>query len=162
EDYARAMFARAFNREGGNIIGVIGDQKIEGAIHIKITNFWYASKSHLEVVFAFVDPDHRRSDHARTLIDFAKKCAKEIGIPLLASVVSRKRRGGEVRLYRKEIGDPAGAIFLFNASRSPEKPAKQRVRIRARIAPIEMPASQLVMPFRQGQTAHDHVDPGQQ
>jgi hypothetical protein len=138
-DRARAMFARAFNREGGNIIGVIGDdKKIEAAICMTIGRFWYAQDWHLEEIFAFVDPEHRRSHHAKALLTFAKRCSTVLHIPLLIGVLSNKRTQAKVRLYRGQLGESVGSFFLFNSHRNPEDVTpKPRVRVRARTAPTK-------------------------
>lgn len=116
EAHARAMFARAFNRRGG-IIGVIGPpDAIEGMIYLLLTRFWYTGADHLEELFNYVRPDCRKSGHAGTLISFAKTCADEIGIPLAIGVLTNHRMVEKVRLYRRYLGAPAGAFFVYNAS----------------------------------------------
>ena len=138
EHRARETFARAFNREGGNIIGVIdGDKKIEAAICMTIGRFWYAEDFHLEEVFAFVDPNHRQSSHAKALLAFAKQCSKVLRIPLLIGVLSNKRTAAKVRLYRAQFGESAGAFFLFNSHWNLDAAPKPRVRVRARTAPMQ-------------------------
>lgn len=113
---ARDMFAFAFKKKGG-IIGVVGPPgKIEGAIGLLITRFWYTRENHLEEYFNFTHPDHRKSNHARTLIGFAKKCADEIKIPLVIGVLTNKRVVEKVRLYRRSLGNPAGAFFVYGGS----------------------------------------------
>lgn len=113
EGRAKAMFELTFDRKGG-IIGVLGEPgKLAGFIGLLITSFWYTRSSHLEEVFNFIDPDHRKSNHARTLIDFAKSCADEIGIPLVIGVMTNRRVVEKVRLYRRALGFPAGAYFVY-------------------------------------------------
>lgn len=116
EANARAMFSRAFNRKGG-IIGVIGpSDAIEGMIYLLLTRFWYTGADHLEELFNYVHPDHRKAGHASTLIRFAKTCADEISIPLAIGVLTNHRMAEKVRLYRRYLGAPAGAFFVYNAS----------------------------------------------
>src|SRR5258707_5406531 len=112
-DAAKSMFRYAFDRKGG-LIGVVGDgQDINAAIYLLITRFWYTQQNHLEELFNYVHPDHRRSHHARTLIGFAKQCADEIHIPLVIGVMTNKRVMAKVRLYRRSLGNPAGAFFFY-------------------------------------------------
>jgi GNAT superfamily N-acetyltransferase len=113
-DSARNMFAFAFEKRGG-IIGVIGNP-IEAAIGLLITRFWYTKENHLEEFFSFVRQPYRNTNHAKTLISFAKKCSDEIGIPLVIGVLTNKRIEGKVRLYRRSLGYPAGAFFVYNAN----------------------------------------------
>jgi hypothetical protein len=46
------------------------------------------------------------------LIEFAKKCADEIGLPLTIGILTNQRMEGKVRLYRRSLGVPAGAWFV--------------------------------------------------
>jgi hypothetical protein len=129
-DRARAMFEKAFNREGA-IIGVIGTDKIEGAIFLLLSQFWYSSNFHVEELFCFVDPNHRKSTHAKKLIRFAKDCARGLSVPLLIGVLSDKRTAAKVRLYRSQLGESAGQFFVFNSRLNIGNAAKPRVKVRA-------------------------------
>lgn len=119
---AREMFNRAFSRRGG-IIGVIGDPgNIEAMIYLLLTRFWYTKENHLEELFNYVRPDCRRSNYARELIGFAKKCSDEIKIPLVIGVMTNTRVAEKVRLYRRSLGYPAGAFFVYGGSWVNERP----------------------------------------
>jgi GNAT superfamily N-acetyltransferase len=135
---AREMFARAFTKQGG-IIGVIGPpDDIQGMIYLLITRFWYSADFHLEELFCFVRADHRRSGHSKTLIAFAKTCAEKLGIPLAIGVMTNARMAAKVRLYRRMLGPPTGAYFVFNSGwcaaeppaedfwKEPSRPTRQR------------------------------------
>lgn len=112
---AKKAFDIAFNRQGG-IIGLIGERgKVEGAIGLRLANFWYTKETHIEEFFNFIHPDYRHSDHAKRLIDFAKDCAVQIGVPLFIGVLTNKRMAPKVRLYRMRLGTPAGAFFVYNS-----------------------------------------------
>lgn len=116
EPCASDFFAHAFDRKGG-IIGVIGPPgDIRAMIYLLITRFWYTRASHLEECFNFVRQDMRKTTYARTLIEFAQKCADEIKIPLLIGVLTNSRMEGKVRLYRRALGIPAGAFFVYGAN----------------------------------------------
>lgn len=112
EEMVRAMLARAFNREGG-IVGVIdGDNEIAAAIYLLLSNFWYSRDSHLEELFNFVRPTYRNRHHLDHLADFAKMCRDKINIPLVIGVLTNKDVEAKVRLYRRKFGLPAGAFFV--------------------------------------------------
>jgi hypothetical protein len=114
-DAMKQTFARAFNREGG-LIGVIGPSNdIQAGLYLLITKFWYTTQDHLEDLFNFVRPDHRKSDYADTLIKFGQDCADKIGIPLILGVLTNRRVEAKVRLYRRRLGVPVGAVFAYNA-----------------------------------------------
>lgn len=116
DDMVRGMLHRAFNRQGG-MIGVIdGDKEIAAVIYMLLSNFWYSRDNHLEELFAFVKPAYRKPPgHAIALIEFAKQCSDKIGIPLVIGVLSNRHMEAKVRLYRRELGAPAGAFFVFNS-----------------------------------------------
>lgn len=116
---ARDMFRRAFRKEGAvmGVVGAPGD--IKAMIYLLISNYWYTEAFHLEELFNFVRPDVRNtpdgSKLADQMIEYAKKCAVETGLPLLIGVLTNKRMEGKVRLYRRSLGYPAGAFFMFNS-----------------------------------------------
>lgn len=114
---ASQMFHRAFNRQGG-ILGVIGESgDIKAMIYLLMSKFWYTTHWHLEELFNFVRPDMRKSkeNYARRMIQFAKECSVEIGLPLTIGVLTNQRMEGKVRLYQRELGVPVGAWFMHNS-----------------------------------------------
>lgn len=122
EDRVRAILHRCLYPNGGGIMGVIGGPgKLEGMICLLLSQFWYSSEWVLEEVFNFVHPEYRKSKHARLLLAFAKHSAEACGIPLSIGIVSNKRTEAKVRLYRSELGAPAGAFFIHNMTWQPEK-----------------------------------------
>ena len=113
----RKTFHLAFNRQGG-ILGVIGEPgDIKAMIFLLISKFWYTKNHHLEELFNFVRPDVRKSkeNYAPRMIEFAKQCADEIGIPLTIGILTNQRMEGKVRLYRRSLGIPVGAWFIHGA-----------------------------------------------
>lgn len=115
ETMVRAMLRRAFDRRGG-IIGVIGGPgAIEAVIFLIISNFWYSQQPHLEELFSYCRPQYRRSGHAKSLVEFAKRCSDELYMPLVIGIVSNIRTEAKVRLYRRQLSEPAGAFFVYNS-----------------------------------------------
>lgn len=111
DDMVRDTIRKAFNKQG--FIGVIGAKDaLEGIIYMVISNFWYSKKPHLEELFNYVHPDHRKSEHAKSLIEFAKKCATN-DIRLVIGVISNTRTEAKIRLYERRLGKPAGAFFVY-------------------------------------------------
>lgn len=122
EDCARATFAQAFNRKGG-IIGVIGaPNDIRGMIYLMITRFWYRGEYHLEEIFNYVRPDCRKEGLASVLIGFAKDRSDQLKVPLCIGVLTNHRMAEKVRLYRRYLGPPSGAFFIYNATWANEAP----------------------------------------
>ncbi len=111
----RAHMARAWNRDGG-LIGIIGEPgKPEGCIFLNLDTAWYSDEIFLEEMLNFVHPDHRRTTHAKELVSWAKRMADAIGVPLMIGIISNARTQEKIRLYRRQLGEPAGAFFLYRA-----------------------------------------------
>lgn len=117
EDRVREMVRRALFPEQSispALIGVIGaPSNLEAAIFMLVSQMWYSDQWHLEELYSFVRPDCRKSDYAKLLIDFAKSAAEQLAIPLVIGVLSNIRTAEKIRLYRRRLGDPAGAFFLY-------------------------------------------------
>lgn len=115
EGKVRNTLRMAFAKKGG-MCGVIGAPgKIEGVIYLLISQFWYSNDWHLEELFSFVHPDHRRSRNSDFLVEKAKEWAKALDMSLVIGIVSNDRVLPKVRLYRKRLGNPSGAFFVFNS-----------------------------------------------
>jgi hypothetical protein len=99
------------NRAVLGVIGAIGH--IEAAVYLVIGRFWYSEEFHLEELFAFVHPKHRKSDNAKALLEFEKNCSKRLGIPLLTGVISTNRTAAKIRLYERRLGKQSGAYFFI-------------------------------------------------
>lgn len=114
EARVESMIDRAFNR-GGAIIGVLGETgNIQASIYLLISQFWYTNEWCLEELWNHVRPAHRRSTNAKDMIAFGKRCAEEIGIPLVIGVVANERTEAKIALYRRQLGNPVGGYFAFN------------------------------------------------
>lgn len=111
------MMRKAFDNNGAIIgaIGIVGS--VEGIIYLSIGQFEYTDEWALFETFNYVHPDYRRSTNAKDLINFGKRCAEEIGLPLMIGVVSNVRTKAKVELYRRQLSEPVGAYFAHNLSR---------------------------------------------
>jgi len=115
EDRVKGILQKCLNPNGGGIIGVIGKPgHIEGMICLIISQFWYSSDWILEELYSYIHPEHRKSPNARRLVAFAKAHATALDIPLFIGIISNTRTEAKVRLYRGELGQPAGAFFIHN------------------------------------------------
>lgn len=102
----------------GGIVGIIGpSDKPEAAVMLRIANFWYADTQFLEEMCVFVHPDYRsaKGGRARQLVEFAKRVADDIGMPLMIGVLSNTRTEAKMKLYERQFGNPSGVYFLYNA-----------------------------------------------
>lgn len=117
ESKVSKMLDRAFDG-GGAIIGALGPTgAIQGSIHLVISSFWYTDEYSLEELYSFVLPQYRKSENAKHLITFAKRCSTELGIPLVIGVVSNIRTRAKVGLYSRQLSEPVGAYFAYNMPR---------------------------------------------
>ena len=113
ENKVRQTLHRAFDRQGG-ILGVIGPPgKIESMIYMLVSNFWYSDDAHLEELFAFTKVEFRKTKNSIDLINFAKWCSGESGMPLLIGIISNHRTEAKVRLYQRVFSKPIGNFFFY-------------------------------------------------
>lgn len=112
------LISRAFNKQGA-VIGVIGKRgRLEASIYLLVTNIWYSEDFHLEELWNFVRADFRKSDNAKDLVAFAKRCGDEIGLPVLIGIMSNIRTKEKIRLYQRQLGEPIGAFFLHKPKKA--------------------------------------------
>jgi hypothetical protein len=104
-------------RGKGGIVGVIdGPQGIEASIGMTFSAFWYTEAIHLNELWCFVHPAHRRSTHAKRLVEFGKWCADRLSqsgtrVPLLLGIVTRHRLLPKLRLFQRQAPQ-VGALFM--------------------------------------------------
>lgn len=95
------------------MIGVIGKPgEIQGSICLRIAQVYYSRDFLLEELWNFVHPDHRKSNNARSLIRYAKRCADLLPLPLFISIVSNTRTEAKIALYEREL-KKMGAYFIY-------------------------------------------------
>lgn len=95
------------------VIGVIGPpNQLEAICFLAISETWYSQEKHLGDYLVFVDPEFRRSNHFKTLIEWMQIQSKETGLPLLTGVVSTERTESKCKLYRRII-PKVGEFFLW-------------------------------------------------
>lgn len=113
ERRVKDTLAFATRRQGG-VIGVIdGPDGLEGCIFMLLSQWWYSNGWHWEELINFVHPDHRRSTHAKNLIEFAKWWAEQMKMPLFIGILTTQRLEAKVRLYQRQLTH-GGAVFYHN------------------------------------------------
>lgn len=101
------------------LIGVIGPiGALEGAIMLLLGSPWYSDEIGMDDCMNFVDPAHRRSDHAKALISYSKHLVETVrashpDFKMIIGVVSTERTAAKIRFYSQQMGDPVGAYFMF-------------------------------------------------
>lgn len=114
ETRVRGVIKMALDRQGG-VLGVIGPAgHIEAMIYMLISQIWHSDQWHLEELFSYCRPEYRKSNNAKLLIQFAKRCSDELDLPLIIGVISNDRTEQKVRLYQRQFGKPHGAFFVHH------------------------------------------------
>ena len=115
KERVRECVRRYFERDGV-IVGVIGPVgKIEASTCLELSTFYYTKETHLAELWNFVDAPYRRSSNVEALIQFGKNCADSLKMPLFTGIITNKQMAGKVRLYRRYLGYPVGAFFVYNS-----------------------------------------------
>lgn len=123
------MVSRILDR-GEGVIGLIRKaSEIEAILLMQVSQFWYSEGWCLEEVMHFVRPQYRRSTNAKDMIQFAKRCSDELGIPLVMGVTSNERTKQKIELYRRQLADPKGAYFIYNLKPMPSPPLAPQAAI---------------------------------
>lgn len=99
------------------VVGIIGEEMIEGAVLLRIGTMFYSDDPVLEERAIFVHPQYRQAKGGRAarLCEFSKHVSDELGIPLTIGVLSNERTAAKIRMYRRILGEPTGAYWLHNA-----------------------------------------------
>lgn len=101
------------------LIGVIGNPgHLEGVIMLGFGSQWYSDEITLDEYLNFVDPAHRSSNHAKTLISYAKFMVDQLRpshptMRLIIGVLSTKRTAHKVRFYGMALGAPCGNFWAY-------------------------------------------------
>lgn len=120
EDKVKTFMWHGCNRLNA-VIGVIGPStNIKAMIYLQIQPIFYSEEMQLGEVFNYVRPDARKSDFAKRMIRFAKKCSEETGIDLLIGIISDQRLAAKSRLYDREL--PKGGVYYNYRPKSKEQP----------------------------------------
>lgn len=100
------------------IIAVIGPPgALEALVLMSVDAYWYTNEKHLGEYLVYVDPEARKSSHARALVEWMKHQSDITGLPLLTGVISNERTEAKVRLYRRLV-PYIGAFFLYRGKPS--------------------------------------------
>lgn len=121
-DYSPELLVReiwpALNQDHGlfPVIGPAGGE-IQGFVLLRIGHMFYSHRQCLEEKCLWVHPEYRtaKGGRARKLLEFTKKSADALGMPLIIGIMSTNRAKGKEALYRRFFGEPTGAFFLYGA-----------------------------------------------
>lgn len=114
EEKAKRFIWRGCNQDQ-SIIGVIGpSHDIKAMIYLELQHIYYSDDWQIGEAFSYVRPDCRRSDFAKRLIRFAKKCSDKTGLDLCIGVMSDHRLAAKGRLYEREFNGNRGVFFIHS------------------------------------------------
>jgi len=101
----------------GGMVGVIGSvgKPLEGVVLLRIEELWYTQEPVIAEKLVFVHPDYRNAKGGRAakLCEFAKRVSDEMQMPLIIGVISNTRTESKIKMYKRLIGEPAGAFFVY-------------------------------------------------
>jgi len=116
EERSKEFIWRGCNQDNA-IVGVIGpSDDIKAVVYLEIMPVYYSDEFQLYEKFAFVRPDSRRSDFAKKLLFFARKCADETGLELLIGIISDVKLEAKRRLYQRHFSE-GGHWFSYRPNK---------------------------------------------
>ncbi len=97
---------------GSAWIGVIGNPgELVGSVGLVVQNPWHSEHSHIQQLWSFVLPEHRRTPHTSQLISFSAAKAEEIMAPVVADRASTP--AAMERFYLRAGWVPVGSVFQY-------------------------------------------------
>lgn len=84
------------------VIGVIGPPNaLEALVFVTIGEYWYSDQKHIEEFIVYVDPECRKSGHAKALLQWMQDQVEITGLPLVTGIMSNERTQAKCRLYAR-------------------------------------------------------------
>lgn len=119
-DKVRAVLHMATNAEAAGVatprFGVIeGAHGMEGAVGLYPTQPWDSDAHYLRAFFLYVAPEHRRSTHARHLIEFSKWFGERAGLPVVFELLHPERTEAKARLFARQA-KPVGGLYMHEVA----------------------------------------------
>ena len=122
EHKVRHLIWRGCNKDN-SIVGVIGpSDNVKAVIFLLVDPVYYSEEHQLLELWNYVRPDCRKSDYAKRMIQFAKRCSDETGLDLTIGVISDKRLEAKQRLYERLL-PKGGAFFIYSPRKIAERAA---------------------------------------
>lgn len=113
-DWAESTIKKCLSLEGG-ISGLIGrGDKLEGYILLEIFKPYPYKCDFLNDMGLFVHPDFRKGGkgNGRLLLEFSKKTASELKLPLFCGLRHGNRLPAKMKLYENSFSKPIACLFL--------------------------------------------------
>lgn len=111
EEKVKTYLGLLVNRRGGIVLVIPGPRELEASMGLIITTWWYSVEPHIERLWDFVLPHHRRSTHAKDLLCYAKAYAHGLQTPLVAESVDNETTAAKTRLTERQL-KRRGSLFV--------------------------------------------------
>ena len=100
---------------GDGLVGIVhtDDGSIAGTIMLRIAYHWSSAQPFLDEFWVYVRPEHRKSNIARSLIQFAKHQADKLNLLLRIGIISKIELERKLALYRRLLTTEAVAHFSW-------------------------------------------------
>jgi hypothetical protein len=118
EDLAIPLLHEAL--DGNGCIGLIRgeDKQIQATIFLKVSSSWYSEDPFLDEFFLYCRPEYRKSNNAKSLIQFAKRQSDRLDLPLRIGIISKIEIARKTAMYRRLLGAESCAHFLYRPEAS--------------------------------------------
>lgn len=122
---ARAKLSELTHPKGAGSVGIIPDNgTVVASVGLTVARFWDSADLHLEDLWTFVHPDHRKSKHHKNLITFAKAVSNRMGLKLLMAQPENDETMPQVNVLLTGAFARVGGLFEHNPA-APAEPAVQ-------------------------------------
>jgi len=82
-----------------------------------VSGWFYSCEKHIADLWTYVAPAFRQSNHAKDLLDFAKRAADRCGYPLLAHQLVNDRTVEKAKLLERRLGGDKGVIIIYRPTK---------------------------------------------
>jgi GNAT superfamily N-acetyltransferase len=101
--------------EGVALVATGPDGAPVGTMGLVLDSPWFSREEWLSDRWMFVHPAHRRTPHARSLLEAAKGLARANGLRLQITLTGHGPRiPGKIRLFQRALGQPTGALWTVS------------------------------------------------
>lgn len=102
------------------MVGVVRGKggAVEASIGLYVDQPWYSKEGYLSDRWAVVGVGFRKSEHAKSMLQFAKWAATELGFPLVMTMIQNEATEGKTKLYERQL-PKAGSLFIFKPELQP-------------------------------------------
>lgn len=108
---ARNFIWKGCNQDQSLVLVIGPSDNIKAVLYLEVQPIYYSDEVQLGEAFNYVRPDCRKSDYAKRLIQYAKRCAEATKVHLTIGVISDVRLEAKQRLYERLL--PKGGVFFI-------------------------------------------------